>query len=436
MTNPRRSILVFTFALGLICAIGCTKRTPVEEISVAESNVVVAESRASELELAWPEWRGGTQGIATAEVPTNWGGSENIRWEASVPGRGHSSPIVVGNSVILGSAIESKEEQLVLAYDRETGDEQWRCVVHSGGFPAKKEVHQKATNANVTVASDGNALVTANFNDGRIWVSGLDLQGNILWQRDVGAFNSKFGYAPSPIIYKSLAIVAADNRGGGYLAGIDIQTGEIAWRRARGDASSYSSPTIVTSDGQAQVVITGGDRMASYSPENGELLWETECISEATCGTVVAAGDRIYASGGYPDRETICLSSTGEKIWSSRTKIYEPSLITDGGNVFAVSDDGIAYCWSGDDGSVLWNKRLGGNFSSSPVISNGNLIVADLSGNQYVLKATGDGFEQVARNRYGDDCYASPAIAGDAIFFRLGFGSGKDRKEKLVCVGS
>ncbi|KAA1262521.1 outer membrane biogenesis protein BamB [Rubripirellula obstinata] len=433
-------MLITALITTLFNASGCTKRTPVEEISVAQSGIEVAEAAVvsgdvGEQSFDWPQWRGLSGGVSgNKNVPTQWSAESNIRWQADVPGRGHSSPIVVGDLVVLGTATENPDQQLVVAYDRNDGQKRWSSIVHDGGFPTKRAVHMKATNANGTIASDGNALVTAHLNSDRIWVTAFDFDGNRLWQTDIGAFDSKFGYAPSPIIYKSLVIVAADNRGGGYLVGLDIASGQIAWRRSRGDASSYSSPSLVKLGGTDQIVITGNDRMASYQPATGDLIWETECIAEATCGTVVAAADRVFGSGGYPSEETVCLDQDGKLVWSQRTKIYEPSMVTDAENLFGVTDSGIAYCWDVEDGTVLWKKRLGGNFSSSPVICDGNVYVADLSGNSYVFKASGESYQLVSKNRLGDDCYASPAIADDAIFFRIGFGEEAERTEKLFCI--
>jgi outer membrane protein assembly factor BamB len=341
---------------------------------------------------------------------------------------------VVGDLVVLGTATETPPQQIVIAYDRNDGSQRWTTVVHEGGLPSKRDVHRKATNANATLASDGSHLVTAHLNAGHVWVTAMDMDGQQIWQTDIGAFSSKFGYAPSPVIYKSMIVVAADNQGGGYLVGLDIRSGEIAWRRARGGVSSYSSPALVRLGGIDQIVITGTDRMASYDPATGEMNWETECISEATCGTVIVAADRVIGSGGYPDKETVCLDATGKQIWSNRTKVYEPSMVTDGENVFAVSDDGIAYCWSVENGDVRWKERLGGNFSGSPILCQEKIYVSDLSGNGYVFKASGEQYELIAKNQLGDDCYASPAVAGDAILFRVGVGDGAERKEKLICI--
>ncbi len=421
----------------LLFSASCTKRTPVAELSTTQSGVVIHDVEAVLAETDWANWRGPNGNGVAADQPlaTSWSDTENVRWRASVPGRGHSSPTIIGDQVVVASAIEDQPQQLVIAYDRANGSERWRTVVHSGGFPSKSEVHNKATNANSTVASDGQHLFVAMLNQSKVFVTALDLQGKQRWQREVGAFSSKFGYAPSPIIYKSLVVIAADNQGGGYLAALDRETGAVAWRTARGNASSYSSPIIGTLDGKEQLLITGGDRLASYDPGTGKLNWETPCISEATCGTVVVTGDRVLASGGYPDKETVCVASNGEKLWSNNTKVYEPSLVASDGLAFAITDDGIAYCWDINDGTQMWRERLGGNFSSSPVVCNGNVYVASLTGQCFVFRASGKGYEQVAQNQLGNDCYASPAISGGEIFFRIGIGSDRDRREELVCIG-
>lgn len=420
---------------------GCRNRTPVEEVSVQQSGLSIESDPASQLVIAsddWPSWRGGAgQGIASDRtLPTTWSSSQSVAWQTSIPGRGHSAPIVVGDTVYLASADDQEQQQMVLAYDRTTGNEKWRQVVHSGSFPSKRQVHNKATNANSTLACDGERVFIAFLNNQKITASALDLGGEIIWQTVLGSFESRFGYAPSPVLYKSAVIFAADNEGGGYLTALDRQSGEIVWRVKRPEISTYSSPVIATLGGKGQLVISGCDQMVSYDPTTGDQNWATECISDATCGTAVWTDDKVFASGGYPDTETVCLDAEGERIWSNRTKVYEPSLLVVDQSLFGVTDDGIAYSWNAEDGKMNWRKRLGGSFSASPVLCNGMIYVPDLAGNTYVFEASAESYEQVAKNKIGDDSYASPAIAGNQLFLRVGFGKEKDRREKLVCIAS
>ncbi|MGB7342625.1 MAG: PQQ-binding-like beta-propeller repeat protein, partial [Pirellulaceae bacterium] len=91
-------------------------------------------------------------------------------------------------------------------------------------------------------------------------------------------------------------------------------------------------------------------------------------------------------------------------------------------------------CWSAVDGKQVWRKRLGGNFSASPIVCNNMVYVSDLSGKTHVFQSVDGKFQSIATNRLGDDCYASPAVAENKIFLRVGVGSGDDRVEKLVCI--
>ncbi|MFG0267806.1 MAG: PQQ-binding-like beta-propeller repeat protein, partial [Rhodopirellula sp. JB055] len=207
----------FGLAVVVLGFSACRKSTPVDEVSISDSGVALQIRETPEVDLAWPQWRGpsmdGRAGDATP--PTTWDDSTNIVWQADIPGRGHSSPIVIGDQVVLGTADDSKQQQMLVSYDLGSGVEKWRRVIHEGNFPSAREVHNKATNANGTPASDGELIVNAFLNQERIFVTAVDLNGEVVWQSDVGAFASKFGYAPSPVLYQSFVILAADNFGGG-----------------------------------------------------------------------------------------------------------------------------------------------------------------------------------------------------------------------------
>lgn len=425
------------FLVGMLLLAGCTKTTPVEEISVQSSGVALNEGDAPDLSNAWPGWRGPQQnGIAPdQELPTQWNGTKNIVWKIDIPGRGHSSPVVIDDLVLLATADDQSQQQMVMAFNRADGTVRWESVVHEGGFPSPRELHKKGTNANGTVLCDGERIYAVFFNSGKIIATALDLDGKQLWQQELGAFNSKFGYAPSPLLYKSFVIIAADNRGGGYIAALDRKSGKIAWRVARPAISTYSSPVVANVGGREQLLISGCDQVASYDPSTGKPLWSTPCLAEATCGTIVTTKDRIFASGGYPKRETVCLSADGKLLWSDKTKIYEPSMLVDGDQLYGISDDGIAYCWSTETGDVLWKNRLRGSFSASPILCNGLIYVSNLLGDTFVFEANADGFKEVAVNKLGDDCYASPAISDGQLFLRIGKQSGGKRQEELVCIG-
>ncbi|QDV57306.1 outer membrane biogenesis protein BamB [Rosistilla oblonga] len=425
-------------SIALLAMTGCSpKKVPVEEISgrvdlddTAAAPIVVSEED-------WNSWRGPSgNGIAAdQEVPIRWSETENVIWKAKVPGRGHASPTVVGDQVFLASADERAETQFVVALDRSNGQQRWQTQVNQGGFA--REVHAKGTQANSTLACDGEHVFAAFLHHDAIHVTAISIDGEIAWQTTVGAFNSKFGYAPSPLIYKTSVIIAADNRGGGYIAALDRSTGEPIWRKRRGAVSTYSSPIVGHVDGKDQLLITGGDAVTSYDPATGEENWSVPGTSEATCGTVVWDANHVYASGGYPDAHTLCIRVDGDatEVWSNRTKLYEPSMLVSDGFLYAVSDQGIGFCWDAETGAQMWKKRLGGNFSSALVLAGDKLFATADDGTCTVFAADNSDYIELARNRLDTDAYATPTICGGRIYFRVGQGDGPQRQEMLYCIG-
>jgi outer membrane protein assembly factor BamB len=433
-------LIVTAMAMALIAS-GCGRRVNrVAEVSASSSGVTVSEM-PNKVDLAkdWPWWRGPNgNGVATSkQALTEWAEDKGILWKAMIPGRGHSSPIVVGNQVFVATAIEESQQQIVVAFDRKTGKENWQSVIHSGSFPSDRDLHRKSTHANGTIACDGERLYCAFLNGGSIVVSCLDIAGKPVWSQDLGAFDSKFGYAPSPLLYKSLVIVATDNQGGGSVAALDRLTGKIAWRKSRPAVSTYSSPVVANVAGRDQLLLSGCGKVSSFDPTTGDELWSCSGTAEATCGTVVWNNDCVFASGGYPEKQTLCVKADGSKeiVWSNATRCYEPSMILAKELLFAVTDDGIATCWDPATGKQNWKQRLGGNFSASPVACGDSIYVCADNGTTTVFKASATGLEVIAKNNLGDDCFASPAICDEQIFLRVGEQQSGKRQEVLYCIG-
>lgn len=422
--------------LLLIACVGCGRSVAVEEIQVTGAEAVLAayEPAADD----WPGWRGPERNGMTksSPPPTSWSATENVLWKTPVPGRGHASPVVVGDRVFLSTAEEDAERQLLVAFDRVSGEELWRTTLHDGGFPDARDIHQKASDANGTVACDGERVYIAYLNSDSIIASAVDLEGQVLWQKKLGAFSSKFGYAPSPVLYGSYVIFAADNWGGGYLAAVHRETGEIAWRKKRSLSSTYSSPVVARVAGRDQLLISGDDQVASYDPATGDLIWSCRGASEATCGTLVWNDDVVFASGGHPGRQTLAIRADGSKeiLWSNRTKIYEPSMLVVGEAIYAASDKGIVYCWDSETGEEHWKQRVGGSFSASPIYCEGLIYAQKASGEMLVFRATPEKYDEVASNRLGEETLASPALCGGRLYLRVASWDGDDRQEHLYCI--
>lgn len=169
----------------------------------------------------WPAWRGPTRdGIAAPgqNPPTEWSETQNILWKVPLPGRGHSSPTVVGERIYLATADPVKRAQSVLCLDRKTGKLVWQTEVHAANAESGK--HANSTAASSTVACDGERLFINFLNGGAVHTSALDLSGKLLWQRKVCDFVAHQGFASSPVLHAGLVLVAADHRGGGVVTGL------------------------------------------------------------------------------------------------------------------------------------------------------------------------------------------------------------------------
>ncbi len=310
----------------------------------------------------WPWWRGPHgNGVAAADQdpPLGWSVTENVLWHAAVPGRGHGSPIVVGDRVVLPTADNATQTQSVLCYDRQTGKRRWQTTVHRGGFNTKGNA--KSSLASSTAACDGTRVFVNFLNAGAVYTTALDLNGKQLWQTKVTDYVLHQGYGSSPMPYKSVVLVSADNKGGGAVAALDRRTGKVVWKRERPATPNYASPIVVHADGRDQLVMIGCNRVASFDPLTGKTLWDipgatTECVT-----STVTDGTLIYSTGGFPRDHIAAIRAdgSGKVAWELKMRIYVPSMLLKDGYLYCVPDNGIAMCLKADTGKALEGAARG-----------------------------------------------------------------------------
>lgn len=396
-----------------------------------------AAPASPDIQFDWPNWRGPNRnGIATPgqTPPEHWSESENIVWKSPIPGRGHSSPTVVGKSIYLATAEMDTMSQSVLCIDRATGKIQWQSVVHASGADPGKQVHSSA--ASSTVAFDGNRLFINFLNSGAVYTTALDLKGKIVWQRKICDFVTHQGYAASPVIHGSLVLVSADHRGGGVISALNRDTGAVAWSEPRPKLPNYTTPSILEAGGKTQMVVAGCNLITSLDPVSGKKLWELSGSTEECVVTAVTDGERIFVSGGYPKNHTVAVQAdgSGKVAWQNTARVYVPSMIAKAGFLYAVMDAGLAVCWRSETGEEVWKERLGGDFFASPIMVNEMIYASNVGGKTFVFEATPKSFRLVSQNQLGDEAYASPVICGNRVYLRVG--KKEDRKQQfLYCVG-
>ena len=391
-----------------------------------------------DLSQDWPWWRGSTHdGIASPNqrVPLKWSDTEHIVWKTNLPGRGHGSPVVVGDQVVLTAADHQRNLQSVLCFDRSTGKQLWETVVHEGGLDVKG--NEKSTMASAAAACDGDRFFVNFHNGDAVYMTALDRQGKKLWQKKLSNYVNHQGFGASPLLYQNLVIGVSDNKGGGAIVAMNRATGEIVWNKSRPAKANYSSPVVFNVGGKEQLFLIGCDLVTSLNPTTGETFWEiagatTECVT-----TTVTDGHRIFTSGGYPKNHVaaVAVDGSGTIAWENPTRAYVPSLLTRHGHLFAVMDSGIAMCWQSDTGKEVWKGRLSGTFSSSPVLVNDLIYATNEEGQTFVFKASTEKLEVVATNQLGDSVFSTPAVCGSRIYQRVAHTVDGQRQEVLYCIG-
>ena len=389
----------------------------------------------------WAQWRGPNHNNIAERgqrVPTSWSATQNVLWQTSVPGRGHSSPIVVGDLIVLTSADEQGQQQEVFGFDRQTGKQQWGTVISQGGFP---KIHTKNTHASSTACSDGQQIYATFSHHNKVEAVALDMAGKIVWRQDVGAFLPRlyeYGYAAAPTLYKGTLIISGDCDTVAWLKALDTKTGRFVWQQDRPQMLNWASPIIANLAGKEQLLLSGCERIASYDPATGKPLWSQPCLTIATCGTVVWDDDTVYASGGYPKKETVAVKAdgSGEIRWSNGVKCYEQSMLLHGDHLYAIDDGGIAYCWHAKSGREMWKSRLQGPVSASPVLVGDTIFASNERGTTFIFKANPQRFESVGQNQLGEESFATPTVVDNRIYLRVASGSGTGRQETLYAIGS
>ena len=384
----------------------------------------------------WPQWRGPRlDGTSTEQgVPTEWSADRNILWKTELPGVGHASPIVFGDRVFTVSAVPQGEERVLLCLDRATGKMLWRQTVLKSAMESK---HRLNSHASSTPATDGELVFVAFLDVNQMVVAAYDFTGRQQWLVRPGTFASKHGFCSSPILHEDKVIVNGDHDGDGYIVALDRKSGRELWRIARPNHTrSYCVPLIRQIDGRRQMILTGSLCTASYDPDNGRLHWIMDGPTEQFVASPVYSerANLVVITSGFPEYHTLAIKADGsgkigaEKIaWRTiKGAVYVPSPIIEGDYFLIISEGGVAHCFETKTGKLLWQERMGTHHAS--LVSAGGLVYfLNDNGVTNVVKP-GPQFERVAKNEIGETCFASPAISAGRLYIR------GDRH--LFCIGA
>jgi outer membrane protein assembly factor BamB len=413
----------------------------------------------------WPHWRGPTAtGVSNEKnLPATWSEKDNVAWKAALRGGGVSSPVIFGNRVFVTSQVgrgnprpgpslvqganaaeagelplgrksagaaanevEGGVKFLVTALDRGTGKQLWEYESPLEANPFG--VHEKHNLASPSPVTDGER-VYAWFGSGLLVA--LDMNGKLVWQRDLGRefgpFNINWGHASSPILYKGTVILVCYHPQTAYLLAVDSSTGTNRWKvdRPRG-VISYSTPMVVeTTGGKAELVVNSSAGLAGHDVSSGELLWQFDEANSYPIPIATQNEGVIYTSRGYRSSPFMAIRAGGKGnvaetnvLWRVPSGApYCSSIIYHDGLIYMVSDVGVVTATEAKTGERVWQERVGGVYSASPIIADGKIYFLSEDG-EAVVMAVGRAARVLSRNRLDARILASPAIAGGKLFIR------------------
>ena len=378
----------------------------------------------------WPEFRGPTaQGHAVnANLPVEFGPKKNLKWKVAVPGQGWSSPVIVGKRIYLTTAI-TKDGKLTLSalcLDSVNGQIVWQQPVFSviGKVP---RMHRKNSQASPTpIVADNRVYI----HFGHMGTACLDFTGKVIWKNKSIKYPPVHGNGGSPALVNGKLIFSCDGSNNPFVIALNSKNGQQVWRTKRTANAkkkfSFCTPLVVDTANGKQVILPGSSMVGAYNPDTGTEIWKvTYGDGYSVVPRPVTAHGMVFFSSGFDRAAALAVKLGGRGdvtkshlAWRiNKGAPKTPSMLVAGDELYMISDSGFASCVDARSGKIHWYERLGGGYSSSPILSNERMYFINETGTVKVVKAAKK-FNLLATNELGERTLASPAVAENALFIR------------------
>jgi outer membrane protein assembly factor BamB len=389
----------------------------------------------------WTQFRGndGDGHSGAQNLPLNWSESQNIVWKTAIHDRGWSSPVIYGKQIWLTTATKDGQKLYALCIDRDSGRIIRDLKLFDVATP--QYAHPFNTYASPTpVIEQGRVYITF----GSPGTACIDTNTfKVLWQRRDIECNHFRGSGSSPIIFRDLLIMNFDGSDHQFVIALDKRTGKTVWQTKRSidfqdiDASgkiaadgdfrkAFATPHVALINGRWELISLGAKAHYSYDPFTGKELWRVEEREQHSASTRPVIGDgMIFFPTGFSSGQLFAVRTGGNGLitdthvaWKVKRGISnKPSILLVDGLIYVINDTGIASCIEAKSGEIVWQKRIGGEYTASPVYADGKVWLFSEDGKTTVLKP-GRTYEVLAENQLDEGFLASPAIVGKAFYLR------------------
>lgn len=389
---------------------------------------------------SWTHFRGNhLDGISSESgIPVSWNDSTNIAWKNAIDGKGWSSPIILGDQVWLTTATGAGKEMRALCFNFTSGE-----IIHNRIIfnpDSLYRIHAINSYATPTGAIEAGRVY---LHFGRYGTACLDTEsGETIWKRTDMQVEHIQGPASSLLIYEDKLIVHMEGSDIQYITALDKETGETIWKTDRPEElyspieyigkKAYITPIIVDVNGRKLMISNGSAACIAYDPDTGEEVWRIVYGEDSTIAMPTESNGVVYFyvgfetdTAGEKHSKLMAVDPDGQGdieesnvLWSVETPVLQllSPLVKDG-LLYTIDSRSEMWCLDASDGSALWSEGMKGKFHSSPVYTDQHVYFSSTRGYTYVVKE-GRELEIIAENKLDGEIWATPAIAGGAIFIR------------------
>src|SRR5262245_59034474 len=385
----------------------------------------------------WTPWGGPTRNFMSESkgLASSWpsGGPKKL-WTRAL-GEGHSSILVEGDRLYtmyrpagMLTAIRRSQEEVITALAASSGKTVWE---YRYAAPTDGVDFSQGAGPHSTPLIISNRLYATSS---RRELFALDKStGKLLWSHDLikefGAPGPGRGYTCSPLAFGDTVIVTVGGSNQA-VAAFNQQTGAMVWHGGNGETSP-ASPILIDVDGQPQLVIFGGDRIAGVNPSNGSYLWshphKTDWGLNISTPVWSPADHLLFASAAYSSgsralelRQSAGKTVVSEKWYTNRMRVHIGTVIRLGDYAYGSSGDfGPAFLSAVDmkTGKIVWQDR---SFSRTQLLyADGKMILLDEDGNLGLADVTPQGIKVLARAPVLQNLsWTPPTLAGTTLYVR------------------
>ena len=389
----------------------------------------------------WTRFHGSNgQGVAALEsFPATWT-DDDLVFKISLPGIGHSSPVIWGEKVFLLSANPKTAERHLLCIDAASGETLWQQ-----DFPSTThQLHLRSSYASSTPAVDKDMVYFAWSDPQHTYVKAFSHAGKLQWSVDLGTWSSQHGFGTSPVIYQDLIFLNASQAsiklpagiepGESFVYALDKTSGVQRWKVPRGSASaSYSVPAIYAGEnGDELICANTTEGLYSLDPITGRENWAIQVFNMRTVSSPIFYKELILGSTGSGGGGNSIVAVQPGKQPQIRFKIdrsapYVPTSVIRDDLLFCFYDKGILTCIEMPSGQTVYQQRLDCAFSGSPIRIGNKLYCIDEEGIVHVVAASRE-FKLLGKNPLGEPSRSTPAVSGGRMYLRT--------YSHLICVGA